>query len=368
MTVRLDPHTLAIPATSPGGDPRPAGHPDVKSGRVGVLLMNLGTPEATDYWSMRRYLKEFLSDRRVIETSRLIWWPILNLIILTKRPGPKGRDYAAIWNGERNEGPLKTITRSQAEKLAGHLAGIAGDSVVVDWSMRYGLPRTAERIQALLDQGCDRILAVPLYPQYAAATSATACDQVFAALSQMRWQPALRVAPPWPDDPVYIEALVSKMKADLARIDLEPEVILVSFHGVPKEYLVKGDPYHCHCVKTYRLMREAFGWPAERFRYAFQSRFGNAEWLKPYTDETVKELARSGVKRMAIVAPGFTADCLETLEELNGENRHYFEENGGEHFAYLPCLNDGPDGMRVIQTVVERELSGWIEPRRGMVG
>lgn len=354
MNVSVDPKAIA-PAAH-----RPAGHPPVRSGRIGVLLMNLGTPEGTTYWPMRRYLKEFLSDRRVIETSRLIWWPILNLIILTKRPTPKGRDYASIWNNERDEGPLKTITRAQAEDLAGHLKEVAGDRVVVDWSMRYGLPRTAERIQALLDQGCDRILAVPLYPQYAAATTATACDQVFAALTAMRWQPSLRVAPPWHDDPVYIDSLITKMRADLAALTFEPEVILVSFHGVPKEYLLKGDPYHCQCVKTWRLMREAFGWPAERFRYSFQSRFGNAEWLKPYTDETVKELARSGVKSMAIVAPGFTADCLETLEELNGENRHYFEENGGENFAYLPCLNDGPEGMRVIRNVVERELQGWL--------
>ncbi|TDR90155.1 ferrochelatase [Enterovirga rhinocerotis] len=338
---------------------RPAGHPNARSGRIGVLLMNLGTPEATDYWSMRRYLKEFLSDRRVIETSRLIWWPILNLIILTKRPGPKGRDYASIWNTEQNEGPLKTITRNQAESLARDFAHL-GDRVVVDWSMRYGLPRTADRIQALLDQGCDRILAVPLYPQYAAATVATACDQVFAALARMRWQPSIRIAPPWHDDPVYIEAIEASMRESLAKLDFEPEVVLVSFHGVPKEYLDKGDPYYCQCVKTFRLLRDRFGWPAERFRLSFQSRFGNAEWLRPYTDETVTALAKSGVKRMAIVAPGFTADCLETLEELDGENRHYFEGNGGERFAYLPCLNDSPRGMDVIRNVVERELKGWV--------
>ncbi|MDB5589899.1 ferrochelatase [Enterovirga sp.] len=364
MNARTEAAVL-VDAPPSGAGPRPAGHPPVRSGRIGVLLMNLGTPEGTDYWSMRRYLKEFLSDRRVIETSRLIWWPILNGIILTKRPGPKGRDYAKIWNRERDEGPLKTITRAQAEDLGRHLQQIAGDRVVVDWSMRYGLPRTAERIQALLDQGCDRILTVPLYPQYSAATSATACDQVFAALSRMRWQPAIRVAPPWHDDPVYIDALVDKMRADLARLTFEPEVILVSFHGVPKDYLLKGDPYHCHCVKTWRLMRERFGWPEERFRYAFQSRFGTAEWLKPYTDETVIGLAKSGVKSLAIVAPGFTADCLETLEELDGENREYFEGHGGEHFAYLPCLNDGPEGMRVIHHVVERELMGWLDTGAG---
>ena len=251
----IDLTTAVDPAAPPGT--RPVAHPPARSGRVGVLLMSLGTPEGTGYWPMRRYLKEFLSDRRVIEVSRLIWWPVLNLVILTKRPGPKGRDYASVWNTERDEGPLKTITRAQAEDVAEHLAGTVGDKVVVDWSMRYGFPRTADRIQALLDQGCDRILAVPLYPQYAAATSATACDQVFAALQAMRWQPAIRIAPPWHDDPVYIDALVLKMKADLAKLDFEPEIILVSFHGVPKEYLLKGDPYHCHCVGTYRLGRVA---------------------------------------------------------------------------------------------------------------
>ena len=344
-----------VDAAAPGT--RPDGHPSARAGRIGVLLMNLGTPEATDYWSMRRYLKEFLSDRRVIETSRLIWWPILNLIILTKRPGPKGKDYASIWNNEANEGPLKTITRAQAEQLQ---SALADDRIVVDWSMRYGWPKTSERIEALLDQGCDRILAVPLYPQYAAATVATACDQVFAALQKMRRQPTIRIAPPWHDDGVYIRAIEASMRASLAKLDFEPEVILVSFHGVPRSYLEKGDPYYCQCVKSHRLLREAFGWPAERFRLTFQSRFGSEEWLKPYTDETVIELAKAGVKKLAIVAPGFTADCLETLEELDGENRHYFEENGGERFAYLPCLNESPDGMAVIEHVVRRELQGWL--------
>ncbi|HEX8165764.1 MAG TPA: ferrochelatase [Beijerinckiaceae bacterium] len=354
-------NTIVKPSDVLAGAARlPSDHRPVKAGRIGVLLLNLGTPDATDYWSMRRYLKEFLSDRRVIETSRLLWWPVLNLIILTKRPGPKGRDYASIWNKERDEGPLKTITRAQAEKLGAHLAETAGDRIVVDWAMRYGNPAIAARIRALQDEGCERILLVPLYPQYSAATSATACDHAFRALMDMRWQPAIRVAPPYHDDPVYIDAVVSAMRRDLRKLDFEPEVILVSFHGVPKSYLLKGDPYHCHCHKTWRLMREAFGWPEERFRLSFQSRFGNEEWLRPYTDETVKALARGGVKRLAIVAPGFSADCLETLEELNGENRHYFEDNGGERFAYLPCLNDSEEGMRVIRAVVDRELKGWM--------
>jgi ferrochelatase len=235
-----------------------------------------------------------------------------------------------------------------------------GDSVVVDWAMRYGKPEVSLRIQALLDQGCDRILLVPLYPQYAAATSATACDQAFKALMQMRWQPTVRVSPPYHDDPVYIQAMADSIREGLAKLDFEPEVILTSFHGVPKSYLLKGDPYHCQCLKTGRLIREAMGYTPEQMRVTFQSRFGNEEWLKPYTDETVQALAKSGVKRMAIVAPGFTADCLETLEELDGENRHYFEENGGEKYAFIPCLNDSDLGMRVIEHVVRRELQGWI--------
>ena len=340
--------------------PRPDGHPPARSGRIGVLIMNLGTPEATDYRSMRRYLKEFLSDRRVIETPRLLWWPLLNLVILSTRPSRKGRDYASIWNRDLDEGPLKTITRSQSEQLAARLRAVAGDTIEVDWAMRYGRPPVDAALNALLAKGCDRILLVPLYPQYAAATSATACDQAFRALMRMRWQPAVRVAPPYYDDPAYIEALAASMRRELAALPFEPETILVSFHGVPKSYLLKGDPYYCHCHKTWRLLRDTMGWPEERFRLTFQSRFGPEEWLQPYTDETVKALAAAGTKRLAIVAPGFTADCLETLEELNVENRGYFLEAGGEDFAYLPCLNDSAEGMGVIEAVVRRELMGWV--------
>ena len=338
----------------------PPDHPSVRGGRIGVLLMNLGTPEGTSYWPMRAYLKEFLSDRRVIETSRWLWWPLLNLVILTTRPGRKGKDYASIWNNERDEGPLKTITRSQTEQLAERLKAQAGERVVFDWAMRYGFPDVRSRLQALLDQGCDRILMVPLYPQYAAPTSATACDQAFRALMQMRWQPAVRVAPPYHDDPVYIKALADSMRASLAKLDFEPEVILCSFHGMPKEYLLKGDPYYCQCAKTWRLLREALDLPEERFRLTFQSRFGPDEWLQPYTDETVMALAKSGTKSLAIVAPGFSADCLETLEELDVENRGFFLDNGGERFAYLPCLNDSAEGIDVIAAVVRRELMGWL--------
>ncbi len=343
-------------------DPRPAhwpaDHPDVAHGRVGVLLLNLGTPDATDYWSMRRYLKQFLSDRRVIEEPRWKWWPILNLIILTVRPGPKGRDYETIWNKERNEGPLKTITRSQAEKLATAL----GDQprVLVDWAMRYANPSTASRIDALVKAGCDRILLVPLYPQYAAATTATAADEAFRHLMTLRWQPAVRVAPPWHDDPTYIDALAASIRGSLATLPFEPETILATFHGMPQKYLEAGDPYHCQCLKTSRLVREALGLPKERWVTSFQSRFGSDPWLQPYTDKTVERLAKSGVKRLALVAPGFSADCLETLEELDVENREIFMEHGGEQFAYIPALNDSNEGMRVLDAVVRRELSGWL--------
>lgn len=339
-------------------DPRPASHPDVAHGRVGVLLLNLGTPDATDFWSMRRYLKQFLSDARVIEVPRWKWWPILNLIILTVRPGPKGRDYEAIWNKERNEGPLKTITRAQAEKLAGALAD--HPHVVVDWAMRYANPSTGSRIEALAKAGCDRILLVPLYPQYAAATTATAADEAFRHLMTMRWQPAVRTAPAWHDDPVYIEALADSVTAGLAGLSFEPETIIATFHGMPQKYLEAGDPYHCQCLKTSRLVRERLGLSPERWLTTFQSRFGSDPWLQPYTDHTVERLAKGGVKRLALVAPGFTADCLETLEELDVENREIFTRYGGQDFAYIPALNDSTPGMRVIEAVVRRELSGWL--------
>jgi ferrochelatase len=337
----------------------PGDHPRVMGGKVGVLLLNLGTPDGTDYWSMRRYLSEFLSDKRVIDWPAALWQPILQGIILTTRPGRKGKDYASIWNNERNEGPLLTFTRSQAEKLAADI-GMMSDRVIVDFAMRYGNPATGPAIEKLLKQGCDRILLVPLYPQYSVATTATAADQAFRKLMSMEWQPSVRVAPPWHDDPVYIDALADSVRSHLATLDWEPEVLVVSFHGVPKRYLLKGDPYHCQCAKTARLLRETLGLPAERFVQTFQSRFGPEEWLKPYTDETVEALAKKGVKRMAMVAPGFTSDCLETLEELNVENREIFEHNGGAHFTYIPCLNDGDYGMRVIKHVVMRELAGWM--------
>jgi protoporphyrin/coproporphyrin ferrochelatase len=338
--------------------PLPSDHPPVKFGKVGVLLLNLGTPDATDYWSMRRYLKEFLSDRRVIEVPRAIWWPILNLIILTVRPGPKGRDYASIWNNERNEGPLKTITRAQAEKLAVAMAG--HPNVIVDWAMRYANPSTEARIRALQAAGCERILLVPLYPHYAAATTGTAADEAFRTLMKLRWQPAVRVAPQYADDPVYIDALAHSITAHLKGLDWTPDALVATFHGMPQKYLEKGDPYHCQCLKTSRLLREKLGWSKETWLTTFQSRFGNDPWLQPYTDKTVEKLGQTGVKKLVMVAPGFSADCLETIEELDVENREFFMEAGGTHFSYVPALNDSADGMRVIETIVRRELGGWI--------
>ena len=336
----------------------PADHPQVKHGRVGVLLLNLGTPDATDYWSMRRYLSQFLSDPRVIEVPKIIWWPLLNFVILTVRPGPKGKDYDTIWNKEKNEGPLKTITRNQAEALADRLKG--NPRVLVDWAMRYANPSTESRIKYLQEQGCERLLIVPLYPQYAGATTATACDEAFRSLIKIRWQPAVRVTPAYFDDPVYIDALALSMEECLAKLDFEPEKIIATFHGMPEKYLRSGDPYHCQCQKTSRLLRERLGIAKDRWLTTFQSRFGNDPWLQPYTDETVERLAKEGVKRLALVAPGFSADCLETLEELDGENREIFEHNGGEKFAYLPALNDSDQGTRVIENIVRRELMGWV--------
>jgi ferrochelatase len=335
----------------------PPHHPAVPPRRIGVLLVNLGTPDATDYWSMRRYLKEFLSDRRVIEENPVKWWLVLNLIILTVRPGRKGRDYDKIWNRERNESVLKTITRSQSEKLA---ATFAGDPrVLVDWAMRYGRPSIASRLDAMQQAGCDRILIVPLYPQYAAATTATVCDKAFEALASMRWQPAVRVAPAWFDRPSYIEAIAVSLEQELTKLPFGPDVILASYHGMPEEYLHKGDPYYCQCAATTRLLRARLGLDEKKLQMTFQSRFGTAEWLKPYTDETVKMLAGQGVKNLVVLTPGFVADCLETLEEIAMENAELFRHAGGGNFAHIPCLNDSAGGLAVIEDVVRRELQGW---------
>ena len=336
----------------------PADHPPVLAPKVGVLFIALGTPDGHDPKSMRRYLKEFLSDRRVIDVNRALWWVILNGVILNTRPKKSGEAYAAIWNKELDESPLRTITRAQAEGVAASLADLPG--VVVDWGMRYGNPSIRSRIQALKQQGCQRILFAPLYPQYAAPTTATANDEAFRVLMEERWQPAIRTLPQWHDEPAYIRALAGSVRAHLDGLDWEPEVVVASFHGVPKRYLELGDPYHCFCAKTARLLREELGWPEERLRLSFQSRFGREEWLRPYTDELFAELGQQGVKRIAVITPGFAADCLETLEEIAITGEEQFHAAGGEQFTFIPCLNASEPHLDLLESLVRRELQGWV--------
>jgi ferrochelatase len=342
--------TAAIQTTVPN-------HPPVKFGKVGVLLVNLGTPDGTDKVSMRRYLKEFLMDRRVIEWSPFFWYPILFGIVLNTRPAKVGKAYETIWNKDLNESYLRTYTRNQAEIMARSFADLP--NVRVDWAMRYGQPSIRSKMDELQKDGCEKILVFPLYPQYAAATTATVNDEAFKALLKMRWQPALRTVAPYHGDPVYIEALANSITQHLATLDWEPEVVLTSFHGIPKSYFMKGDPYHCQCYKTARLVREKLGWSKEKLQVTFQSRFGPEEWLQPYTDKTVEKLGQDGVKRIAVINPGFVSDCLETLEEIAVEAAETFHHAGGEKFTHIPCLNDSEGGMTVLEHVVRRELMGW---------
>jgi ferrochelatase len=336
----------------------PSDHPAVSAGRIGVLLINLGTPEGTSYWPMRRYLKEFLSDRRVIEINPLAWWAILNGIILTTRPQRSGHAYERIWNRELDESPLRTITRAQSEGLAAALAG--EPRIKIDWAMRYGTPAIGPAIERLKAQGCERILLFPLYPQYSAATVATALDKAFDTLQTMRWQPTIRVVPPYHDEPAYIDALAHSVREHLDALGWKPDVIIASFHGLPEASLAKGDPYHCHCQKTTRLLREALDMPEDKLMIAFQSRFGRAEWLKPYTDDKVAELARGGVRNLVAITPGFSADCVETLEEIAIGTRAVFLENGGANFSLVPCLNASPPSIAMLDAIVRRELMGWL--------
>jgi protoporphyrin/coproporphyrin ferrochelatase len=331
---------------------------EARAERVGVLLVNLGTPDSADTRGVRVYLKEFLSDPRVIENQGLLWKLALNGIILRTRPKRKARDYRKIWNTEKNESPLKTITRAQSEKLSEAIAD--HDHVVVDWAMRYGNPSIRSRIDALTAQGCGRLLVVPLYPQYSAATSATVCDEVFRVLGGMRAQPTLRVTPPYYDDPDYIEALAASINAHLKTLTFQPEIIVASFHGMPQKYIDNGDPYQAQCIATTDALRKRMGLDDKKLMLTFQSRFGFDAWLQPHTDKTIEQLARDGVRRIAVVTPGFSADCLETLEEIAQENAEIFRHAGGEQFAAIPCLNDSDGGMDVIRQLVLRELQGWI--------
>lgn len=338
-----------------------AGRTGVVRGKVGILLSNLGTPDGTDYASVRRYLSEFLSDRRVIELPPLVWQPLLQGVVLLRRPAVKGKDYERIWNRERDESPLKTVTRSQAVKLGAWASETFGDDrVAVDWGMRYGNPSIADALGRLTAQGCDRILMFPLYPQYSATTTATANDKLFDALRGYRDQPSVRTVPAYFDEPSYIQALANSVRTALDSMEHEPEVIVASFHGIPLRNIERGDPYHAQCQLTGELLREALGLPATRFRVTYQSRFGYADWLQPYTDATMRQLARDGVKRVAVLSPGFAADCIETVDEIGRENAGFFREAGGEAFTLIPCLNDGDDGMAVLRDAVLRETRGWL--------
>jgi ferrochelatase len=331
----------------------PQGHPVVPARKLGVLLINLGTPDGPDARSVKRYLAEFLSDRRVVEIPPILWQPILRGIILTTRPKKSAHAYSQVWREDGS--PLAAITRLQAAALKDAF----GPGVIVDWAMRYGNPAIADRLAALKAAGCDRILLAPLYPQYCGATTATANDKAFEVLAGMRWQPAIRTLPPYHDDPAYIAALKGSIEASLAALDFEPEAIVTSFHGMPQRTLELGDPYHCQCQKTARLLGEAMG---RDLIVAFQSRFGRAKWLEPATDKVLESLPGKGITKVAIVAPGFSADCLETLEELAIRGREGFIAAGGTHFAYLPCLNDSAIGIAMVRQLIGRELEGWDIP------
>ncbi len=344
----------AMPADAPMSDATMPIRP-----RIGVLLVNLGTPDAADAPAIRRYLKEFLTDRRVIEKDTVLWRAILNGIILPIRSRRKVHDYKKIWNNERDESPIKTITRSQAEKLAGILEPL-GNHVVVDWAMRYANPSIASRLKALIDRGCERILVMPLYPQYSAATTATVNDEVFRFMLRLRRQPALRILPPYYDDAYYIEVLASSLKAELKTLSFAPDVIVASYHGMPKEYVEKGDPYESQCARTTELLRQQMGLDQSKLMLTYQSRFGRAKWLEPATIKTIKALAKKGVKNLVVVMPGFAADCLETLEEIAVENARVFKRYGGENFKAIPCLNDSEAGMLMIWQLAMRELKGWV--------
>jgi ferrochelatase len=339
----------------------PSDHPAVPKAKIGILVANLGTPDGYDYWSMRRYLNEFLSDKRVIDYSNWIWQPLLQTVILTKRPFSSGAAYKTIWNHEENESPLMTITRAQTEKIRKLLTDQYGDNIEVDFCMRYGNPSTKSKVAEMAEKGCRNILFFPLYPQYAGATTATANDEFFRSLTTEKWQPTVRTVPAYYETPKYIDALAQSVERAYAALDTKPDVLVASYHGVPKRYLMEGDPYHCQCQKTSRLLKERLGWSNDQIVTTFQSRFGPEEWLQPYTVEEVARLAETGKKNIAVIAPAFSADCIETLEEINEEIHESFEEAGGEHFTYIPCLNDDDAHIEALCHVIDENLVGWVE-------
>jgi len=337
----------------------PSSHPAVKPEKIGVLLMNLGTPDNTGYFAVRRYLSEFLSDQRVIDLPKWLWQPLLQGVILTTRPFRSGKAYASIWDKDHNQSPLLVHTRNITEKIAEQFSD--EDEIIVEYAMRYGNPATARGLESLIDQGCTKILLMALYPQYSATTTATAYDKAFEYLKTIPRQPAIRTMPAWHDDESYIDVLAGSIQDSLDKMDYEPEVILTSFHGLPKRYLMQGDPYHCYCSKTSRLVREKLGWPEDKWITTFQSRFGPAEWLQPYTDKTIEKLAHDGVKKMAIVSPAFVCECIETLEEIAMEARDIFIEAGGEKYTYIPCLNDRDSHIDLLSGYIRDNLKGWYE-------
>lgn len=336
----------------------PANHPALPRERVGVLVANLGTPDGHDYWSMRRYLNEFLSDKRVIDYPWWKWQPILQGIILTKRPFTSGANYKLIWNNEANESPMLTLTKRQIAALQAACAARWGEDVMVDFCMRYGNPSTPAVLDRMIKAGCQRIVFLPLYPQYAGATTATANDQLFRALMQQKWQPAVRTVPAYFDRPDYIGALAASVRRTLG--DHRPQKLVASYHGMPERYLTEGDPYHCQCQKTTRLLRDALGWEDGSIDTTFQSVFGSEEWLKPYTVKHVAALAQQGITDIAVISPAFATDCIETLEEIQGEIQDAFKEAGGQRFTYVPCLNDDAEHIAMLTDLIGDNLAGWL--------
>ena len=326
-------------------------HPDIKFGKTGIILINLGTPDSTSWWDIRKYLNEFLSDRRVIEVNPILWKIILNLFILTFRPSKTAHAYKQIWFNETNESPLRYFTRNQAEKLK---AKLGSKNVIVDFAMRYGNPSIKSKLNKLKEQGCENIIILPLYPQYAAATTATVCDEVYRTLMGMRWQPSLQIIPHYESEPLYIDALVKSIEKKIQSIKWKPDLILASYHGIPKKYFDKGDPYQCYCQKTTRLIKEKFS--TFDIQTTFQSRFGPQEWLKPYTDKTLEILPSRGIKKLFVICPGFASDCVETLEEINIQGKESFIKNGGEKFDLIPCLNDNSNHISLFEHVVKKYL------------
>ena len=333
----------------------PSEHPKIPTPQVGALIVNLGTPEATDYFSMRRYLNEFLSDKRVIEIPNIIWQPILKMFILTFRPKKSGKLYEKIWDTKTNESPLKVITREQSNKL-----NKINNDLKIEWAMRYGHPSIAEKMKTLTEAGCTKILIYPLYPQYSASTTASVLDKVTEYMMQKRWQPTIRIVPPYYDNEVYIKSLVQSIQKHIKSLSWKPDTLLCSFHGIPKKYFLRGDPYHCHCVKTQRLIKEKLGKHIRNIDYCFQSRFGPQEWLQPYMNDKLKELIKKKQKKICVITPGFATDCLETLEEIKIQGEKDFYEFGGDKFSYIPCLNSTDISIKMLDSIIKQELKGWI--------